>query len=429
MMVLRSRLALLLGFALLALGCSITPAPPGPKTPSEPAPSPSRESTLILISLDGFRWDFLDHGVTPVLSRLAREGVHAERLIPSFPTKTFPNHYTIATGLRPAEHGLVANNIWDPATRKSFGLSNREAVRNGAWYGGEPIWVTAEKAGLKTAPLFWPGSEAEILGVRPTISIPYDGDMAPADRVDLILQWLDLPDGERPRFLTLYFSDVDDGAHQNGPEPSEPLAEALETVDRAVGRLLAGLDARGLEDAMDLLIVSDHGMSSTSRDRVILLDDYVDIAEVNVVDWNPVLALWPPEERVDEVYRSLKDAHPNLAVYRRDEIPAGLDFSGHPRIAPIVGIADDGWSISGSARLQRCPQCFDGGTHGYDPALESMGALLIARGPSFRSEIKLGPVDNVDLYNVMCAILGLTPAPNSGDPASVPRIVTARRGS
>ncbi len=416
--------SVLAGLALFALACSSTPTLPQSGSPEVGADAEG--PILILVSLDGFRWDFLERGETPTLARLAAEGVHARRLIPSFPSKTFPNHYTLVTGLRPAEHGLVANNIWDPATEKLFGLSNRVAVGTGAWYGGEPIWVTAERRGIRTAPLFWPGSEAEILGVRPSYHQPYDGDMTPEARVDLILKWLELPPPERPGFLTLYFEDVDDAAHTFGPEPSAELAGALGVVDRAMARLVEGLERRGLDDRVDLLVVSDHGMASTSPERVILLDDYIDLETANVVDWNPVLGLWPSKENLDRVYEALAGAHSHLTVVRREEIPDRFEFAGHERIPPIVGIADEGWSISSSSDVARCPRCFDGGTHGYDHRLESMGALLVARGPSFRRATKIGPIENFHLYNAMCIVLGLDPAPNSGDPARVWDLVTPR---
>lgn len=421
------KLLLAASLAIFAAGCAATPTRGAPETKAATEASASRDlPTLILVSLDGFRWDFLQHDVTPTLSRLAADGVHAERLIPSFPTKTFPNHYTLVTGLRPAEHGLVANNILDPQSGERFGLSDRQAVADGKWYGGEPIWVTAERKDMRTAPMFWPGSQAEILGVRPSYSLPYDGDMSPEDRVDLVLGWLELPPQERPRFLTLYFEDIDDGAHRYGPGPSEELASALGVVDRAIRRLVEGLEQRGLGSSVDLLIVSDHGMSATSESRVIFLDDYVDPEDANVVDWSPILGLWPSDEHVDEIYRALAGAHPQLAVYRRDEIPDRFEFSGHERIPAIVGICDDGWSVTTRKRFNGCPNCFNGGGHGYDQWLDSMGALLIAHGPSFRRQTKIGPIENFHLYNVMCAVLGLEPAKNSGDPARVSEFLNPR---
>ncbi len=152
--------------------------------------------TVILISLDGFRYDYLDKYSPPTLNQLAKDGVRAKWMIPSFPTKTFPNHYTVATGLYPEHHGIIENNIWDFGV--TFGLGKREEVQNSRWWLGEPIWVTAEKQGLRAGAFFFPGTEAEIAGKRPTFWKQYDGKIPNNDRVDQILTWLDLPRGRTP---------------------------------------------------------------------------------------------------------------------------------------------------------------------------------------------------------------------------------------
>ena len=373
------------------------------------------ESRLILVSLDGFRWDFDLRTETPNLDRLADEGVRAEILLPVFPTKTFPNHYTQVTGLWPSHHGIVGNNIRDPELEDRFSLRSRQAVADARWWGGEPIWVTAEKQGLKTAPLFWPGSEAPIGGVRPTYWQPYRYDMPNAERVDQLLAWLDLPAGDRPHFLTLYASDLDSAAHGSNPDSSPEVAEAVARVDAMLGRLLDGLAERGLSESIDLIVVSDHGMSATSSDRVIPVDDYVDLDTVDVMSMGALLTLWPKPEDVDAVYAALKGAHPHLAVYSRDEIPERFHFRDNPCIPPIVGIPDDGWSASTRSRLHESPERFDGGAHGYDHDLESMGAFFVARGPAFRQGVVVAPFRNIHLYNLMCHILGLEPAENDGD--------------
>ncbi|MFW6085238.1 MAG: ectonucleotide pyrophosphatase/phosphodiesterase, partial [Gemmatimonadota bacterium] len=227
---------------------------------------------VLLVSIDGFHPDYLDPDVTPNLLALAEEGVRAEALVPSFPTKTFPNHYTMATGLRPDHHGLVANNIWDPEMKERYGLADRDAVQNAEWYGGVPVWVTSERAGRPTAPLFWPGSEAPIDGVRPTHWRTYDGGMTHGDRVDWVLDRLE-HDGVG--FATLYFDAVDVAGHDYGPEAPETRAAAAR-VDSAIGLLRGGLAERGLGHT-EVIVVSDHGMSPLSRDRVFFLDDYIDV--------------------------------------------------------------------------------------------------------------------------------------------------------
>jgi len=373
--------------------------------------------TVILVSLDGFRWDYIDRPVAPTLQAIARRGVRADGLIPVFPSKTFPNHYSIVTGLYPEHHGLVANNMYDPADDSWYGLGDREAVGDSRWYAGEPVWVTAERAGQRTAPLFWPGSEAEIGGYRPTYWRPFDFDDRPDDLIEELLGLLDLPLDERPTFLTLYFHETDDFGHTFGTESPE-LDSAIAVVDHAIANLLAGLEARGIRDEVDLIVVSDHGMAEISSDRVIYLDDLIDLDHVMVSDWNPVVAIWPDAGAEASTYRRLQ-AHPHMTVYRRDSIPQRLHYSTHERIAPLIGLADEGWSISTRSFVADHPDAFDGATHGYDPALRSMNGLFTAAGPSFRVGLRSGPVANIDVYEMICAILGLTPAPNDGDLDSV----------
>ncbi len=391
---------------------------------TRPAPGTDDfKPTVILISFDGWRWDYRQRVALPNLERLASRGVSAEYLIPSFPTKTFPNHYTLVTGLHPGRHGIVANSIWDEATGRSFGLSKREEVQDAMWWGGEPIWVTAEAAGQRTAPVFWPGSEAPIKGVRPTFWMPFDGDMPGSARVATVLSYLDLPAAERPTFLTLYFEDTDTAGHAG---PSLPAVdEALRRSDAWLGELLAGLDARGLADRVNLVVVSDHGMSDTTLDRVVVLDDYISLGDVRVVDVNPTLGLFPKPGKEDAVYRALRTAHPRLKVYRRHQTPKHWHYRDHPRIPPIVGTVDEGWQVMTRATYQRLKArgVTVSGQHGYDPRSPSMRTLFVAAGPAFRQGVVVKPFEAVSLYNVLARVLGLAPAPNDGDPKVVKRLL------
>lgn len=370
--------------------------------------------TVILISLDGFRWDYVDRQEAVTLQGLARRGVRAHGLIPIFPSKTFPNHYSMVTGLYPEHHGLVANNMYDPTRDAWYGLSDREAVGDPHWYGGEPIWVAAERDSQRTAPMFWPGSEAAIGGVRPSYWEPFDFDRSPTELVDQTLGMLDLPRNVRPTFMTMYLHLTDDMGHTYGTDSPE-LDGAIAVVDSALARLEAGLAARNMVDEVDLIVVSDHGMADTSQERLIIIDDVVDLELVTVSDWNPVMAVWPDSGMESVVYEQLRSV-PHLTVYRRAEMPDRLHYRDHERVAPLIGVADEGWSIATREYADDHPHAFDGATHGYDPAAPSMHGILIAAGPSFRQGIRVGPVVNVHLYLVMCAILGLTPAPNDGDP-------------
>ena len=399
--------------AILLFACvGISSAPRGQDRRQETG------TPLILVSLDGFRWDFMDLTETPALDKLAASGVRAQRLIPVFPTKTFPNHYTIVTGLYPEHHGIVANNFYDPTFDSSFILTDAETLFREAWWEGEPIWVTAERQGLTAATYFWPGSEAAFDGIRPTYWKSYDHSVPYGDRIDQILAWLDPEAGPPPDFIALYLDLVDTVAHSydpDSPESSPQVAEAIRTVDAAVGRLLAGLTRSGQFHRVNLLVVSDHGMASTSRERVIFLDDSLDTQRQRISDWNPIVSIWPEASQVDQVYEALAGAHPHLRVFRKEDIPPEWHYRGHRRIPPILGVADEGWSITTHAAFGDNPAFYEGATHGYDPALDSMGALLVASGPAFEPGLLAPPVRAIDLYELMCRILDLTPAPNDGD--------------
>ncbi len=404
----RAAIALFLALAASLLACATLQ-----DRPSAPP------HALILVGIDGCRHDFLERADTPALDRLAADGVAAERLLPAFPTKTFPNHYTMVTGLYPEHHGIVANSFYDPVFDATYSLGDRTTVEDGRWYGGEPIWVTLERQGGTAATFSWPGSEAEIAGRRPTFWRIYDAEVPNADRVDQVLAWLDLPPRRRPGFVTLYFSDVDDAAHRNDPDTAPEVGQAVARIDAIVGRLVDGLEHRGLLASTDIIVVSDHGMAATSPERAIAIDDYVDLELANVVDWNPVLALWPAAERVEEVYAALAGAHPHLAVYRKSEIPEALHYRQHRRIPPLLGIADEGWSVTSRSYLQERGERLRGGNHGYDNRLASMGAIFIASGPSFRRGSRVPALENIHLYELMAAALGVEPAPNDGDLAAV----------
>ncbi len=238
----------------------------------------------LLVSMDGFRYDYLGRTQTPNFDRFAQEGVVADALIPVFPTKTFPNHYTIVTGLYPDEHGIIANRMIDTIFDQTFRIgANSTTTRDGRWFEGEPIWVTAEKQGIRSATFFWPGSDAEIQGKRPTLRKVYDNSIDYADRISQVLDWIALPDTDRPAFISLYFESPDKEGHLYGPEADE-VTVMIEAMDRHLGNLIAGLEAMGVLDQINLVLLSDHGMTQLSRQRVIFLDDYIDLDHVQIVN-------------------------------------------------------------------------------------------------------------------------------------------------
>jgi predicted AlkP superfamily pyrophosphatase or phosphodiesterase len=380
------------------------------------APVGPGRPTVVLVSLDGFRWDYLDRGLTPNLSRLAREGVRAEAMVPVFPTKTFPNHYTIVTGRYPAGHGIVGNTFTAPDVGARYSLGDRPAVRDARFYLAEPIWVTAERQGQRTAPLFWPGSEAPINGVRPSYALPFDGEMPDTARVRRLLGWLDLPLERRPTFLTLYSGAADHAGHEYGPETPET-DRAIARADSLIGLLAAGLAEGNRALDVNLVIVSDHGMVSTGLDRVVWLDEYVSPDAMEVEETSALLTAWPAAGLEDSVYRGLKRA-PHVVVYRRAELPARFHLQGSPRVAPIVAIADEGWTIAQRTRGNDPPKIILG-NHGYDDSLTTMRAIFIAHGPAFRRGVTVPPFRNIHVYPLLAKVLGLAPAATDGSLDSV----------
>jgi predicted AlkP superfamily pyrophosphatase or phosphodiesterase len=381
--------------------------------------------TVVLIGVDALRWDFVNRPGAVNLRRLAERGTRSERLVPSFPSKTFPNFYTLVTGLHTQNHGIVANTMLDSALGW-FRIGNDPAVRMGAWYGGEPIWVTAQKEGQRSAVNFWPGTEAEIKGMRPTWFAGYQGSVPHGDRVFRVLEWLAMPAATRPQLVTVYFEDVDAAAHAVGPMGART-DSAIAKVDSAIGAILDGVERLGRSGEVDFVVVSDHGMAQTSPDQLVYLDDYVSLDSVDVIDWTPVAMIRPRAGKLQYALRRLRGAHPNLQVYAKAQVPARLNFSTGARITPIVAIADEGWTITTRARAaeEAARGWFSYGAHGYDNTLPSMGGTLIASGPHVRRGAVVPAIGNIHVYPLLAALLGVTPARSDGSSDSI-RVFLAR---
>jgi predicted AlkP superfamily pyrophosphatase or phosphodiesterase len=375
---------------------------------------------VLLISIDGFMPEYYHRFDTPALDRLASEGVLADYMIPVFPTKTFPNHYSIVTGLYTENTGVIANNMYDPEMDARFSLGNRDAVSNGDWYGGEPIWVTAEKQNVRTATMFWPGSEAEINGVRPTRWMPYDDDMPYKARVDSIISWLQVEDETEPAFLTTYFSKVDSYGHDYGTE-SDSVQAAVQEVDGLIGYLLDELDRTGTGENLNIIITSDHGMADLSPDRVIILDDIIDMDDVTVIDWTPVAMIQPDSGKKESVFRLLKEAESNYTVYKKEDIPEEYHVKNHIRVPEIMVIADIGYTIATNGYLEN--REIMGATHGYDHRTPEMRSFFLATGPVFKEGEGSGPFQNIHLYELMAHMLNINPSPNDGSLDSLRHIL------
>ncbi|MGE7138358.1 ectonucleotide pyrophosphatase/phosphodiesterase [Luteibacter sp. NPDC031894] len=408
-----SRWSLLFTLLLLPLaGCALREA------------APDARHAVLLVSIDAFRADYVERGLTPHLAALARDGATAAYMLPSFPSLTFPNHYTLVTGRVPDRNGIVNNTMWDPALGK-FSLGNRDATSDGRWWAqAEPIWVTAQKHGLRTATMFWPGTEAEIHGARPDHWIPFDDSLTARQRVDKLLAWIDLP-GPRPLFDTLYFDDVDHAGHEFGPD-SKQVDEALRRVDDALGYLVEQLRRRGLYDATNLVIVSDHGMADVPRGNIVFADEETDLDALDAISYG-VMATFNAKQGVDgsRAVARLLGPHAHMRCYRKEALPARLDYGKNPRVPAYLCLAETGWSITSHEVLAKRTMPMSRGEHGYDNLDPAMRALFVARGPDIGRGVRIAPFPNVDVYPLLAHLLGLRPLPNDGNLGDVKGVLRA----
>ena len=383
------------------------------EVPNPPNTSPQQSKHyVILVSLDGFRYDYAaKYGAKNLLAMAARGASAPNGMIPSYPSLTFPNHYTLVTGLYPEHHGIVANTFYDPGRKETYSLSNPKATGDGTWYGGTPLWVLAEQQGMRTATFFWPGSDADIQGTRPSYYLaPYDDKFPDEKRVQQVLAWLQLPPEKRPHFITLYDPEPDHSGHIYGPDAAET-AEAVRRVDEMVGKLSEGIKASGLP--VDLIVLADHGME-TLQGSWIALDKW---AELSQFETSGPLIYAKSEEDAQKAYQSLLGASDTFKVYRRAQVPAYLHFNSNPRegdpvvvpTGPYPLVAHDPNSGGGT----RKPPL---GGHGYDPRqMPSMKAIFFAAGPDIRKGVTVGSFENVDVYPLIAKILGLRTGPIDGN--------------
>lgn len=368
--------------------------------------------TVILISMDGFRADYFDRTKTPNFSAFIKTGVKASHLKPVFPSVTFVNHYTIATGLLPAHHGIVNNSMWDPQTGREFEVANSKEVDRPDWWEGEPIWVTAEKQGVRSGTMFWVGSSAEISGTRPSFWLPYDKSLAKEKRVQKVLEWLDLPENKRPNLITLYFEDADEAGHRYGPD-SPKIVEAIKSLDTAFGLLIQGLKERNLDKKVFIFLVSDHGMAKVERSHRIKLVNYVKADEGKIVGKGALSLVWPkgPEQRSLILARVQKKSD-HFRLLTTEQMEKEFQYSGHRRISPLVFLAQDGWYLETGHIPSLKPAVF--GVHGYDNKNKDMQAILVVNGPGFLPNTQVGEVNNIDLYSIIAYLLKIRPAKNDG---------------
>jgi len=408
-----ARFVLLL-VSVMLVGCvgkGKAPSAAGRETPAPGGP-------LLLVSMDGFRWDYCDlhPDETPNLRRLRREGVSARGLIPVFPSNTFPNHYSLVTGLYPVEHGMINNQFFDAHLEEFFRYNQPGAASDSRWWGGEPIWVSAIKQGRKAGVSFWVGSEAEIEGVRPTFYRKYDHALSFEVRLEEAISWLRQPVGQRPDFLAFYMAETNDTGHDFGPGSPEVIA-AIKLLDTRLGILLSRIAQEGLSP--NVVVVSDHGMEPVDPKRVSALEDYLDLRDVQVESHGSVAGLRSVKGDVEGLLAQASRI-PHAKVYRASELPSHFKMREHPRVSPVWIIPDPGAHVTTRTTITRFQtrhpiQGYLPGDHGYDPSHPSMRGIFIAHGPAFRRGVTIPEVENIHVYNLLCRILGVTPAANSGD--------------
>lgn len=386
---------------------------------SHPKVAADEPTPLLLISIDAYRHDYLQRGFSPTLAALANDGVKAASMQPSFPSLTFPNHYTLVTGLTPDHHGVVNNTMFDPELGK-FSLGSRKAISDGHWWAeGTPIWETADRHGLRTATMFWPGSEASIHGHRPDYWKPFDGSVTSMQRVDQVLAWLDLPADERPDFLTLYFDAVDHAGHTYGPDAPQ-VDEALRETDAAMAHLVQGLKQRKLFNHINLIVVSDHGMASVPEANSVMMDQLIPMDQVRTVSmgilagFNPKSDSAEDQAAFDHVEQLLVRSQEHMQCWDKTRVPARLAYGRNARVPQLLCLADVHWRITTSEYAAKRKGRVSLGEHGFDNAEPTMQAIFVAHGPAFRVGAKVPAFHNVDVYPLMTHLLGLPTAANDG---------------
>ncbi len=371
------------------------------KTGAINQPSAIDKPYVIMVSLDGFRHDYPTlHGATHLLDMMAN-GSYVERLIPSFPSKTFPNHYTLATGMYPANHGLIGNQFFSREKQMNYRLGNPSVVTDGRWYGGIPLWSLAEQQGMLSASFFWVGSEAKIHGQHPAYYFRYDGSVPYQLRIDQVQHWLELPESERPHLIFLYYSLTDSAGHAFGPE-SPDTGKAVKYVDALIGDLRTYIQASDLP--INLIVTADHGMTEITEN--INIRDYADLGESQFISGPMAMIYTKSEEETSRIYSKLQN-HANFDCYLQDAVPSYLNFSNKDRVGDIVLITSPPLNLNywtgAKAKVYRGK-----GTHGYDPYRnEDMNAIFIAEGPQIRRGQVLSPLENIHVYPFVASILEL----------------------
>ena len=358
----------------------------------------SKDNYVVLVSMDGFRWDYGKQFNLPNLKQISKKGVHAKSMKPSYPSKTFPNHYAIVTGLYPDHHGIINNVFYDAQLNESFSLSSN-AKNDSRFYGGNPSWDLVEQQGVKAASFFWPGSDID--NRNPSIFKKYDNKIPYGARIDTVLKWLQLPEKQRPHLVTLYFDEPDHTGHNFGPLSPENKKMVIK-MDSIMGELSRRLDQLPIGKQINLIIVSDHGMANISNDKKVAVLDYLKPEWLGYKDViNPIMSLQAKAGFQDSIANALKKV-PHIKFWKASEVPERLHYGTNPRVHDFVIEANKGWSL-----VTKKSQNIKGGTHGYDNNEKDMHAIFYAKGPAFKINKRVKTFKNVSVYPLIANILDL----------------------
>ena len=366
---------------------------------------------VLLISFDGLRWDYVNRNISLNISEFSERGVIASSLRPVFPTKTFPNHISIITGMYPENHGIIANEFVDIKNNAEYKIWDSSVVRNSKWYKGEAFWETARKHGVITASYFWPSSDVDDPDKHPDYFHVYEHNRPYPERITGVVNWFNLPYEERPHFVTLYFDLTDGVGHEFGPE-SEEINIAIAQIDTLVGLLNEGFKEINLQDSINIIISSDHGMTEISEERLIIVDEILNGYDYLSSNNGPFMLIYSKEEETGKIYGILKEEENHFKVYKREDVPEYFHFSQNELIGDLVLIADVGWSLVNEENLEWMKNNTSRGNHGYDNFHIDMHGVFIAAGPSFKQNYKTGTINNIDIYPLLCKIFNCTPPEN-----------------
>jgi ectonucleotide pyrophosphatase/phosphodiesterase family protein 5 len=366
---------------------------------------------LILISFDGFRWDYVNRGITPNINSLIENGVKALSFEPVFPTKTFPNHISIITGLYPENHGIIFNDFKDPVSNREYRISDSVEVRDSWWYKSEAFWETAGRQGIITASYFWPGSDINLAYSRPDYFYHYEHKRPYDVRVNGVLDWLQLSYDQRPHFVTMYFDLTDGVGHRFGPNSPE-IDVAISSLDSTLGKLLSGLEEIQMRDSVNIVLVSDHGLTEVNFEKIINVEKMLEGYQFISSNSGPVMMISADKGDINEIYSLLKSSENHYKVYLKNDIPSYYHFSKSPLIYEVLIVADIGWSVITEKDLKWMKPEKYNGNHGYDNHHLDMHGIFIAAGPQFKNNYKTGTINCLDVYPLLCKIFNIIPNNN-----------------